>query len=450
MNNKPTLLPFDCIKYINPVWYFNLNQQSYYKQIELLNPHVKNFYKLDLRYKSQISRSADASYQLICQGWTDYPNQDNALLLTNNIPIVDQYLFIRKYFHPLWSWYVLIRRLLTFKNPINEILGFIKTINIKREPFDVNPNTQLEFNLFKSSLIESRPKVAVIIPTLNRYTWLKDVLIDLENQKYNNFEVIIVDQSEPFNQDFYSGFNLKINLIYQKEKALWLARNRAIESTNAEYLLFFDDDSRVDPNWIENHLKAIDFFKADISSGVSISIVGAKVPKNYSYFRLGDQIDTGNAMIRRQVFQKIGLFDRQFEKQRNGDGEFGCRAHSSGFLNISNPSAQRLHLKVGEGGLRQMGHWDSFRPKNIFSPRPIPSVLYFYRKHFGDYAAMNALFIQAIPSLLPYRFKGRLYYFPILILTLPIIIPFVIIQTKRSWERATKMIAEGSKIENIK
>ena len=49
--------------------------------------------------------------------------------------------------------------------------------------------------------------VSVVIPTLNRYTYLKDVLEDLEKQDYENFEVIVVDQSEPFQKNFM------INLI---------------------------------------------------------------------------------------------------------------------------------------------------------------------------------------------------------------------------------------------
>ena len=227
-----------------------------------------------------------------------------------------------------------------------------------------------------------KPFVSIVIPTLNRYEYLKDVLEDLEKQEYKNFEVIIVDQSNPYQEDFYKKFNLDIQLIQQTERALWLARNHAIEVSKGKYLLLFDDDSRVAPDWIVNHLKCLDFFKADISSGVSLSAVGAEVPQNYSFFRISDQIDTGNVLLKKQVFRDIGLFDRQFEKQRMGDGEYGLRAYLNGYKNISNPYAGRIHLKVGSGGLREMGSWDAFRPKSLFAPRPIPSVLYLYRKYY--------------------------------------------------------------------
>ena len=71
-----------------------------------------------------------------------------------------------------------------------------------------------------------------------------------------------------------------------------------------------------------------------MSSGTFISVVGGKGPKSYSYFKVSDQIDTGNVLIKRKVFEEIGLFDRQFEKQRMGDGEFGLRAYLSGYLKV--------------------------------------------------------------------------------------------------------------------
>ena len=113
---------------------------------------------------------------------------------------------------------------------------------------------------FDSKLLKANPKVSVIIPTLNRYEYLKDVLKDLENQDYKNFDVIVIDQSDPFQKKFYENFALDIKLHQQKEKALWLARNHAVELSDSDYLLLFDDDSRVKSNWISQHLKCLDFF----------------------------------------------------------------------------------------------------------------------------------------------------------------------------------------------
>ena len=129
---------------------------------------------------------------------------------------------------------------------------------------------------------------------------------------------------------FYNKYNFRCKIIRQTKPALWEARNRGIKSAKSEYLLFLDDDSRIAPDWILEHLKCLDYFQADISSGVSKSLIGAKIPENYSFFRWSDQLDTGNVLIKRNVFNVCGLFDRQFEKMRMGDGEFGVRAYING------------------------------------------------------------------------------------------------------------------------
>jgi GT2 family glycosyltransferase len=214
-------------------------------------------------------------------------------------------------------------------------------------------------------------------------------------------------------------------------------------------LLFFDDDSRVGSDWITNHLKCLDFFKADLSSGVSISKVGAKVPEHYAFFRLSDQLDTGNVLIKKDVFKAIGLFDRQFEKQRMGDGEFGLRAYLHGFLNVSNPHAKRLHLKVGSGGLREMGSWDAFRTQRWFSPRPIPSVLYFFRSYFGNVAAKRALWRTVPLSIMPYKFKTNKGMMLLGVFVSLLLTPIVLFQVFKSWRLSGKKLKEGALIEGF-
>ena len=82
-------------------------------------------------------------------------------------------------------------------------------------------------------------------------------------------------------------------------------------------------------------------------------MVGSPVPKHYSHIRWGDQLDTGNVLIKRKVFEKVGLFDLRFEGMRMGDHEFGARSHQNGFTIINNHRASREHLKTSMGGFRE-------------------------------------------------------------------------------------------------
>lgn len=438
-------------KYIRPSWYFNLvptlNDIPYWLDINKVPSEWKTHVSLHDGYASDAGKCWDAAYQMWAQGIiTD--NKEYALNDITDVPLNDQYRFIKRFYNPVWSYVVFLFRLIELNNPFKEIKALwqaksVSKISTSSSPFNYNLDT------FSSNLLKQAPLVSVIVPTLNRYKYLKDVLLDLDKQDYPNIEIIIVDQSEPFNEDFYKGVKRPLTVWHQSEKALWLARNSAIQRAKGDYILLYDDDSLVEPDWVSQHIKCIDYFKCSISSGVSIALIGAEVPAHYSYFRWSDQIDTGNVMLHRSVFETIGLFDRQFEKQRMGDGEFGLRAYLNGFKNISNPLAKRVHLKVEDGGLRQMGSWDAWRPKNFFAPRPIPSVLYLIRSYFGNAAAIRNIVLAIMPSIVPYRFKKNKVLLVLGTIFGIITIPLLSISVIRSWRLSSEKIKQGKLIEKL-
>ncbi|SRX75613.1 glycosyltransferase family 2 protein [Aequorivita antarctica] len=437
---------FQFLKYLHPTHYFQLyrkNGTSVFPKVEKLPDEILEQLETETRFQSEKAKEYDLSWQALQKG---YIGDGPTYASFHKLPVVDEYRFLRKYFHPVWVLYVLMLRIFSFKNPFQEIAAWKKSSNVKRSDYLKQPFRYYGWISFKSALVSEKPFVSIVIPTLNRYEYLRDVLEDLEKQGHKNFEVIIVDQSNPFQEDFYKNFNLKIQLVQQTERALWLARNHAIKISKGEYILLFDDDSRVEADWITNHLKCLDFFKADISSGVSISASGAEVPKNYSFFRISDQIDTGNVLLKKQIFREIGLFDRQFEKQRMGDGEYGLRAYLNGCKNISNPFAGRIHLKVGSGGLREMGSWDAFRPKKLFAPRPIPSVLYLYRKYYGRKRSLLAILKTVPQSIIPYRYKKNKKMLVLGLFISLFLFPFVVLQVFISWRLASQKLREGAMI----
>lgn len=472
---------FDFLKYISPTWYFNLTPEgqsiSYFVDYRKLESVERQLLDLDDKYRTKEGMLADAAYQAwhkgIMKTEPDYslfltakcqkPDKQRNLDLFESktirineqvfaTDINDNYRFIRRFFNPAISWYILLVRLFSFHNPAKELYGFIRSQKIERVDLYQTNSWSLfkdEYDLFDSFLIKQQPKVSVIIPTLNRYSYLKDALSDLEQQDYRNFEVIVCDQSDKLEQEFYKEWKLDLKLIRQEEKALWLARNTSIRNAEGEYILLFDDDSRVKPDWITQHLRCLNYFNTDISSGVSLSVVGSKIPENYSFFRWSDQIDTGNVMFKKEMMKITGMFDRQFERQRQGDGEFGLRCFLLGLRNVSNPLAGRIHLKVTEGGLRQMGSWDGLRPKKIFGPRPVPSVLYLSRKYFGDHLSRLMLLFSIPSSVVPYKYKSKERLKIAVGISLIMIWPILLLQVFLSWSKAADKLNSGHLIEKL-
>ena len=445
-------ISYQFLKYIRPIWYFHLKPRkslNVWVDFEKLSSKERALIHYDSGYSHSTICAWDASFQVLMKGIGIKSGENNDQSIEVELTPDDIYRFLRKYYKRLWLAITCVLRIMTFCNPFNEILGLWKTRKVKPQYlFDSHFDCE-EYDGFNSGLVESEPFISIILPTFNRYADLNTILSDLEKQSYTRFEVLVIDQSNSFREEFYDNFNLKLQIIRQEEPALWRARNSGINSSQSEYLLFLDDDSRIEPDWILQHLKCIDYFDAGISSGISISRIGAKIPENYSFFRWSDQLDTGNVLIKRNVFNVCGLFDQQFEKMRMGDGEFGVRAYINGFKNISNPKAPREHLKTAEGGLRDMGHWDAFHSNHFFTYRPVPSVFYYWRKYWGNQSALLACCFKIPFSLILYKYKGNhLVSFASLLIFI-ILFPIIIIQIIMSWVIATKMLKRGDLIDRI-
>jgi len=441
-------MPFQFLTYLQPTHYFRLFNKrgaSVFPQVEHLPKIVLKQLVADAGFASDIARDYDLSWQAIQLGYIgDVPTYTTF----ESVPLEDNYRFIRKNFHSVWVFFVLLLRLFSFHNPIKEIKTWSRTKRVNQIKNRGKFITYKNWISFDSTLVESNPLVSVVIPTLNRYDYLKAVLKDLELQDYSNFEVIVVDQSDNFNEAFYNSFNLNFQIINQKEKALWLARNTAIEASNGTFIALSEDDVRIKPDWVRMHLKCLDFFKAEVSAGVFYP-EGQQIPKSRSFFAVASQFATGNAMLQKSVFKSVGLFDRQFEKQRMGDGEFGMRIYLEGLKSISNPLASCIDVKAGVGGLREMGSWDAFRPSNFFAPRPIPSVLYYFRAYFGDAAARLAL-LRTVPiSIFPYQFKKNKPLLIVGVFVSLLLMPLVLFQVIKSWRMATTKLREGALIKTL-
>ena len=309
---------FRFLKYLQPTHYFSIARKDgsfIFPDIAKLSSEIRTQLTIDTGFKSNEAAQYDLSWQAINSGYIGGAETYHSF---EKIPVKDEYRFVKKYFHPVWGIYILLIRLISLKNPIAEISGWIASKNVTRFLVSKSPLDYPEYAGYTSQLIASSPLVTVVIPTLNRYEYLEDVLRDFEKQTYKNFEILVVDQSQPYQQDFYLKYNLNIRPVRQEKPALWLARNTAIEQAKGTIIALSEDDVRVGENWIENHLKCLDFFNAEISAGVFFP-EGSSIPQERSFFATASQFATGNAALYKTVFKQVGLFDRQFERQRMGD-----------------------------------------------------------------------------------------------------------------------------------
>lgn len=102
--------------------------------------------------------------------------------------------------------------------------------------------------------------VSLIMPTLNRYDDIYLLMNSLENQKYKNFELIVVDQNQNDKvKEIVDKYVDKIDIKYIKSNKIGLSYNRniGIDMASGDVIGFPDDDCVYEEDTLE---KVIKFF----------------------------------------------------------------------------------------------------------------------------------------------------------------------------------------------
>ncbi|WP_436517492.1 glycosyltransferase [Ekhidna sp. To15] len=98
------------------------------------------------------------------------------------------------------------------------------------------------------------PKYSIIVPVYNRPNEIDELLNSLVDQTYQEFEVIIVeDGSDKPSEKIISNYNnLDIKYFFKENTGQGFSRNFGSEHAQGEWLVFFDSDCIIPPNYLEN------------------------------------------------------------------------------------------------------------------------------------------------------------------------------------------------------
>lgn len=96
--------------------------------------------------------------------------------------------------------------------------------------------------------------VSVIIPTYNRKDWILDTLDSLSYQTFprDRYEVIVVDDGSTDGTAEIEGrrFPFDLHYVWQSNQGDAAARNLGVQHSQAEILVFLDDDILVEPEYL--------------------------------------------------------------------------------------------------------------------------------------------------------------------------------------------------------
>lgn len=245
------------------------------------------------------------------------------------------------------------------------------------------------------------PDISIIIPVFNQWDLTRNCLKSLaETAPGHNIEVIIVDNAStdrtaaacPFlgRQLFGKKF-----LFLRNEQNLNFgpASNQGARQANAEYLLFLNNDTILQPGWLEPLLEDFRTFPGIAATGPMLvypedGIFGHRVqhlgvyvsPLNFinhlyegipassplARKRRFFQIITAACMLMpKKLFMDAGMFDEAYV---NGfeDVDLCARLSHAGYRMTVNPDCRVVHLQGQTPGRfkRESGNWDHWRAGN--------------------------------------------------------------------------------------
>jgi glycosyltransferase involved in cell wall biosynthesis len=195
----------------------------------------------------------------------------------------------------------------------------------------------------------------VLIPTLNRYSYLQTLLEQLRRQTVPPLEIIIVDQTPAGRRPpgLYEALrDLPLNVIHQAEPGQCTSRNAGLQTSRGDFILFLDDDDEIPADLIENHLSTLAEFGAEVSCGVAEELGAGSLPPDFQFLRISDVFPANNTLVRRAILQRSGLFDLAYNRRSRADGDLGLRLYLAGATLVLNPAISVLHHHAPAGGLR--------------------------------------------------------------------------------------------------
>jgi GT2 family glycosyltransferase len=213
------------------------------------------------------------------------------------------------------------------------------------------------------------PRVSVVIVNWNGKHHLDECLGSLRTQTFEDFEIILVDNGSLDGSGEYVREHFReVRLVaLQKNFGFAGGNNAGIRVASGKYLALLNNDTKVDPAWLTNLLRAAEATPSPVGMWASkiLTYDNPRIIDNVGLLMYPDglgrgkgrlELDTGQydqpgeaffpsgcaGLYRREMLDEIGLFDEAFFAYAD-DVDIGLRARLAGWHCIYVPSAKVYH-----------------------------------------------------------------------------------------------------------
>ena len=200
----------------------------------------------------------------------------------------------------------------------------------------------------------SRPLVSVILPVYNGAVYLREAIESILDQSYANFELIIInDGSRDDSERIIKSIpDARIRYYCQENQGLPATLNRGIELSRGEFIARQDQDDISFPQRLERQVEFLETHPRCGMLGTWAEIWVNDVRTDRAHRHPADNVTLqysllfnnpfvhSSVMIRREVFERVGLYCNDRSRQPPEDYELWSRV--SRVFEVSN--IPEIHL----------------------------------------------------------------------------------------------------------
>lgn len=173
------------------------------------------------------------------------------------------------------------------------------------------------------------PLVSVIIPTYNSANYIKEALESVFEQTFQDFEIIVIDDgSTDGTGEILKKYGDRIRSLFQDNSGPASARNKGIRIARGRYIAFLDADDIWLPLKLEKQVglfhqrEYLGMVTTGVCSFDEKGVFGFSTNKRETLMRgdiarnifLRSNVGTPTVMVRKEVFDKIGLFEENIRQ----------------------------------------------------------------------------------------------------------------------------------------
>ena len=181
------------------------------------------------------------------------------------------------------------------------------------------------------------PLVSVVIPVFNGERFLREAVQSVLDQKYSPLEIIVVDDgSTDGTATVARSLPETVRYLHQTNQGPAAARNRGIEQAQGSLIAFTDADDLWPAAKLELQLPyLINDSKVDIVLGrIQQVLLSETVAGPTQAQETGFSVNLGSAVIRKSVFERVGLFDETMRYSEDVDWFMRAREGGAAIVTI--------------------------------------------------------------------------------------------------------------------